>query len=75
MSRGLGVVGEKPVLRPGDTYVYTSAVPINTPQGHMQGKGKYMVVALTPLGDWAESFEVNIGRFGLDLNACGSQRC
>lgn len=34
---GEGVVGEKPVLRPGDTYQYTSHCPLRTPTGAMRG--------------------------------------
>lgn len=34
---GPGVVGEHPVLAPGDTYQYTSGCPLNTPSGTMVG--------------------------------------
>src|SRR5215471_11287011 len=35
--RGAGVVGEEPVLRPGESFEYTSGVPLPTPSGFMVG--------------------------------------
>jgi ApaG protein len=35
--RGPGVVGEQPLLRPGETFEYTSACPLRTPHGTMHG--------------------------------------
>lgn len=35
--KGVGVVGEQPVLRPGDAFVYTSGTPLSTPSGFMRG--------------------------------------
>ena len=35
--RGEGVVGEKPVLKPGDLFEYTSGTPLATPSGIMTG--------------------------------------
>lgn len=35
--RGEGVVGEQPVLRPGETFRYTSGAPLATPSGFMSG--------------------------------------
>jgi ApaG protein len=35
--RGAGVVGEQPVLRPGETFEYTSGTPLPTPSGIMMG--------------------------------------
>jgi ApaG protein len=34
---GPGVVGEQPVLRPGDAFHYTSACPLKTSSGAMHG--------------------------------------
>lgn len=34
---GEGVVGEMPILAPGESYQYTSGVPLNTPSGIMGG--------------------------------------
>ena len=35
--RGAGVVGEQPVLEPGESFRYTSGVPLRTPSGIMLG--------------------------------------
>ena len=34
---GPGVVGEQPILNPGDSYTYTSGCRLETPSGIMQG--------------------------------------
>ena len=34
---GDGVVGDQPVLKPGDTYEYSSGTPLSTPSGFMTG--------------------------------------
>jgi ApaG protein len=34
---GPGVVGEQPLLAPGETFTYTSFCPLRTPVGSMQG--------------------------------------
>lgn len=34
---GPGVVGEQPILNPGDSYQYSSACPLTTPSGIMRG--------------------------------------
>jgi ApaG protein len=36
--RGPGVVGEQPVLEPGEAFEYTSGCPLETPWGHMRGR-------------------------------------
>jgi len=41
--KGLGVVGEQPLIKPGESYEYTSGSAINTPVGTM--KGSYQMVA------------------------------
>ena len=41
--RGDGVVGEQPVLKPGEGFRYTSGAVIETPVGTMQGS--YQMVA------------------------------
>ncbi len=56
--RGPGVVGEQPVLMPGESFEYTSGCPLPTPTGTMQGS--YMMV--TPDG---ERFEARIAPFQL----------
>jgi ApaG protein len=34
---GPGVVGEQPIIAPGDAYDYVSGCPLNTPSGSMAG--------------------------------------
>lgn len=41
--QGLGVVGEQPLLKPGENFEYTSGTAISTPVGSM--KGSYQMVA------------------------------
>lgn len=57
--RGAGVVGEQPVLEPGERFEYTSGCPLGTPSGLMVGT--YLMVA-----DSGENFEVAIPAFSLD---------
>ena len=57
--KGVGVVGEQPLLRPGESFRYTSGCPLSTPSGIMQGR--YEMVA----GD-TKPFEVAIPAFSLD---------
>ncbi len=56
---GAGVVGEQPLLAPGDTFEYTSATPLPTPSGIMLGT--YLLEA----EDGAQ-FKVTIPAFSLD---------
>ena len=58
--RGTGVVGEQPVLKPGQNYEYTSGVPLPTPSGFMVGS--YGMVTET-----GEPFDIDIPAFSLDL--------
>ena len=57
--RGAGVVGEEPVLKPGEHYEYTSGVPLPTPSGFMTGS--YGMVTAT-----GEPFDIEIPAFSLD---------
>jgi ApaG protein len=57
--RGPGVVGEQPVLGPGQSFEYTSGTPLNTPSGIMVGSYEME----TRQG---ESFEIAIPAFSLD---------
>jgi len=41
--RGMGVVGQQPVLKPGESFQYSSGSAITTPVGTM--RGSYQVVA------------------------------
>jgi ApaG protein len=56
---GAGVVGESPVLQPGESFCYTSGAPLPTPSGIMTGRYKMV----TSRG---EAFEANIPAFSLD---------
>jgi len=57
--RGAGVVGEQPVLQPGQTFEYTSGTPLPTPSGIMLGSYEMESTA-------GERFEVSIPAFSLD---------
>ncbi len=37
LVEGPGVVGEQPILKPGDRFHYTSQCPLDTPTGSMRG--------------------------------------
>jgi ApaG protein len=56
--RGAGVVGEQPVLKPGEAFEYTSGCPLPTPVGSM--RGSYQCVA-----DDGTAFEAPIPEFVL----------
>ena len=58
--RGPGVVGEQPVLKPGERFEYTSGCPLGTPSG-------FMVGTYTMIDETGERFEVDIPGFALDL--------
>ena len=57
--RGVGVVGEQPVLGPGESYAYTSGAPLSTPSGFMSGTYRMETAD-------GESFDVTIPAFSLD---------
>ena len=57
--RGPGVVGEQPVLDPGDAFEYTSGTPLPTASGIMVGI--YQMELAT-----GEQFDVEIPAFSLD---------
>ena len=56
---GLGVVGHQPLLRPGESFEYTSGTRLRTPTGTMHGL--YFCVA-----EDGEKFDVDIPMFVLD---------
>ena len=58
--KGLGVVGEQPVLNPGERFCYTSGCPLPTPSGVM--RGSYRMA-----GQAIGQFDVEIPAFSLDL--------
>ncbi|MBY0339413.1 MAG: Co2+/Mg2+ efflux protein ApaG [Acetobacteraceae bacterium] len=57
---GEGVVGEQPVLEPGESFEYTSGTPLPTPSGFM--RGMYHMIE----GGSGETFDVVIPAFSLD---------
>jgi ApaG protein len=57
--RGEGVIGEQPVLAPGERYEYTSGVPLPTASGFMTGR--YQMVS-----ESGEQFEIDVPMFSLD---------
>ncbi|MBI2745719.1 MAG: Co2+/Mg2+ efflux protein ApaG [Burkholderiales bacterium] len=66
--RGLGVIGQQPLLQPGGTFEYTSGTRLRTPTGTMHGS--YFFVA-----EDGERFDVDIPMFVLDaLSAGGGTR-
>lgn len=57
--RGAGVVGEQPVLAPGEAFEYTSGTPLSTPSGIMVGSYQMETAR-------GECFDVAIPAFSLD---------
>ncbi len=58
--KGPGVVGEQPVLKPGESFEYTSGVPLDTASGMMGGS--YEMESAS-----GERFHIEIPTFSLDL--------
>ena len=65
--RGPGVVGEQPVLRPGESFEYQSGTPLDTPSGIMAGS-YHMETAS------GEPFDIAIPPFSLDSPHESGQR-
>jgi ApaG protein len=61
--KGLGVVGHQPLLRPGESFQYTSGTRLATPTGTM--RGSFFCVA-----EDGERFEAEVAEF--DLRAPGA---
>jgi ApaG protein len=57
---GAGVVGKQPVLKPGESFVYTSGCPLSTSSGIMVGTYQMQ-------NEQGEMFSINIPAFSLDL--------
>jgi ApaG protein len=60
--RGDGVIGEQPVLAPGERFEYTSGVPLATASGFMAGSYEMENEA-------GERFEIEVPAFSLDSPA------
>jgi len=56
---GQGVVGEQPVLNPGEKFEYTSGTPLSTPSGFMEGHYEMETIE-------GVKFEAYIPQFSLD---------
>ena len=66
--RGLGVVGQQPLLKPGEAFEYTSGTRLRTPTGTMHGS--FFCVA-----EDGEKFDADVPMFVLDaLSASGGTR-
>ena len=57
--KGPGVVGEQPILRPSESYEYSSGCPLSTPSGFMVGS--YQMRTMD-----GDRFDVAIPAFSLD---------
>jgi ApaG protein len=57
--KGPGVVGQQPILKPGESFEYTSSAPLNTPSGMMGGA--YEMESAN-----GERFNIEIPTFSLD---------
>jgi ApaG protein len=62
--KGLGVVGQQPLLRPGEAFQYTSGCRLRTPSGTM--RGSYFFVA-----DDGHRFDAPISTFVLESSSAG----
>jgi ApaG protein len=57
--KGAGVVGQQPILRPGESFEYKSGTPLETPSGMMLGAYQMQTAE-------GEAFQVDIPVFPLD---------
>ena len=62
--KGLGVVGHQPLLRPGESFQYTSGTRLRTPTGSM--RGSFFCVA-----EDGERFEAPVVEFALVAGTSG----
>jgi ApaG protein len=58
--RGEGVIGQQPLLEPGETFEYTSGTPLDTPSGFMSGE--YHMISPAS----GETFDITVPAFSLD---------
>lgn len=63
--KGLGVVGQQPLLRPGEAFEYTSGCRLHSPSGSMHGS--YFCVA-----EDGSKFDCTIPMFSLDADLPGT---
>jgi ApaG protein len=57
--KGAGVIGKQPVLKPGESFTYTSGAPLNTSSGMMGGSYEME-------SERGERFDIEIPTFSLD---------
>lgn len=57
---GDGVIGQQPILEPGELFEYTSGTPLETPSGFMSGQ--YHMISLGS----GEPFDIEVPAFSLD---------
>jgi ApaG protein len=66
--KGLGLVGQQPLLKPGQKFEYTSGTRLRTPTGTMHG-------SLFCVAEDGEKFDTDVPMFVLDaLSASGGTR-
>lgn len=65
--RGLGVVGQQPLLRPGERFEYTSGCLLRSDNGSMEGHYRFVTEA-------GEPFDVPIPRFVMHAAQGGGPR-
>jgi ApaG protein len=58
LVEGEGVVGDQPVINPGQSYDYVSGCPLSTPSGEMVG-------SYTMIGEDGARFTIAVPRFAL----------
>jgi ApaG protein len=66
--RGDGVVGEQPVLKPGQSYEYTSGTPLSTPSGIMMGSYAMQMADGTLLDIEIPAFSLHTPEMAKKLN-------
>ncbi len=66
LVQGEGVVGEQPILGPGQAFEYTSGTPLETPSGFMAGAYHMVARGGAAPPDDDEMFDVAIPAFSLD---------
>ena len=62
---GEGVIGEQPLIAPGESFDYVSGCPLSTPTGSMLGSYHMM-------GEDGSGFDVDIPKFSLIAPAVGA---
>jgi len=58
--RGPGVIGQQPIIAPGESFKYTSAAPLGAPSGVMMGAYSMQRI------EGGEEFDINVPLFALD---------